>query len=1008
MLQFLLKRKIIVGLFIIFVFIFGLFSIPKLDKELLPSVSFNQAMIIVDTAEMPAADVEQFISEPIENAIDGIDGVKSYHSTSTVGNSTIYVDLEKENSDDAAKEIETTVRGLNDLRGVNEIFVMQATTDQPYEMFMDISGASPQAMTTFANQVVKPRLEALPEVREVTFSGLEEKEIIIELKQDKLDDFHISHDEVIGAIQQANLNESIGELKNEKNEPTIRWNTSFSNVNDIENISIQTEQGIKKLTDFATIKEEVNEQTQFTWKNGQPNFILIQIGRVNNVTQIDMAEAVRAEIQSIKEEGLPTEIEISEIAAQADYVSSAIDGITENILIGGIIAMIVLLLFLRNMRATFIIGLSIPASILLTILTMTLFDYSFNIVSLIGLGLGIGMMVDASIVVLESIYKKKEQGFSNFDAVITGTKEVASAVISSMLTTIVVFLPIGLLDDEIGKIVLVLSMLVVITLVSSVLIAFTLIPTLSENFLKVKPKKRKFSLGIIDRYGKVIGWLTKKKRRRYGIIAVFILVFVSSFLLLPKVPMSVMPDMLNRYTQVIVELDGGITPKERTDIAQEVNKQLETIQDVDSNIIIADVNMLYVIINMTPEEEKTAEQTEVNEEILRKLRELDKDLPITSVGDGVSSFPVQVEISGENYHELEKIGAQLEKQLKKIDGISFVQVDTPGSLAEMNITLKESQMEKDNMTAALIYQQINHLFSGIQVGELTNNGESQAILLKSDDLIEKSDEFLNYKIMTPHGKEKLSKYVTLEEITTPSQIARQDGKRYLKVKADIEDRDLGAINRDIQKVIQDLDTKQGYAMSIRGDLEEQQKAMQDLLFIFSISLFLVFVVMAIQFNSLKHPIIILSIIPLTITGVIIGLFLTQKELNVLSGIGLIMLVGIVLNNGILLIDRAKQLRNQGIDVKEAIVEAGKDRIRPIFMTTLTTVGGMMPLALATNSSSGYQSPLAVVVISGLLFSTLITLILIPSVYMLFEDLTNGFRKIFRRKKSKKTNQKFAS
>ncbi len=230
------------------------------------------------------------------------------------------------------------------------------------------------------------------------------------------------------------------------------------------------------------------------------------------------------------------------------------------------------------------------------------------------------------------------------------------------------------------------------------------------------------------------------------------------------------------------------------------------------------------------------------------------------------------------------------------------------------------------------------------------------------------------------------------------EINRSDGERYISIIADTEDQDMGTLNKEINKIIQHTSLDQGYSVALAGDMEEQQKAAQDLIIIFLISLFLVFVVMAIQFNSLKHPLIILFIIPLTITGVLIGLFITQKELSIMSGIGVIMLVGIVLNNGILLIDRVRQLRNDGLDINNSLIDAGKERIRPIFMTTLTTVGGMIPLALATGTSSGYQAPLAVVIISGLLFSTFITLILIPAVYLLFEDIGRGFKKMFIRKK----------
>lgn len=1006
MFRFLLKRKLIVGLFITFIIIFGLYSFMKIDKELFPPISFDQSMVLIETEDMPATDVEQMVTEPIEKMLDSLEGVKNYESSSTIGNSSIFVTMEKEKGGDVTKEIEGSIKGMQDeLHGVIDVFVMQLSTDQPYEFHMDISGESLEVMSDYSLNVLKPRLEALPEVREVGLAGLEEKEVIVSLHNDKLNELGLYQEDVIQSVQQMNMNASIGEIENENNELALRWDTTFETVEDIEDIPIQTSEGLKSLTDIASVKEKTSEQTQIAWKNGNSDFILVQIGRTNDVTQIDMAEAVRGEIEKLKQEGLPGELKIEEIAAQADYVSNAVDGVSGNILIGGIIAIVVLMLFLRNVRATIIVTLSIPSSILLTIMTMGVFDYSFNLASLIGLGLGIGMMVDASIVVLESIYKKKEQGKPNIEAVITGTKEVMTAVISSMLTTIVVFLPIGILDDDVGKVVFVLAIVIAITLISSMLVSFTLIPVLAENFLKLKKRKqaktRVKKNGMIERYGKIIQWLTEKKRRRFGVIGLFLAMFISSFLLLSKVPMTVMPDIFDRYSELIVDLDSGVTPGERADIAKKVANKLENIQDVEANIVIDSVDSLVALVNMTPEEEKTVEQEKVNENIMRELRTLEDDYPILSIGttvDGVSSFPVQLEVSGEDYDQLQRLGNKLAKELDKIDGIVFTKSEANDLNEELQITFNEKQLKQDDVSTASIYQQLNGTFSKTPIGELTRGQETTSIFLENDISLNEKDALLNHKIMTPKGEVKLSEYISLENAETPTQIDRKDGTRYIHVVADIEGRDLGAVNRDVQKMVQEFNTKNGYSVEVSGDLEQQQEAAADLLIIFAISLFLVFVVMAIQFNSLKHPLIILSIIPLTITGVIVGLFITQKELNVMSGIGVIMLVGIVLNNGILLIDRIKQHRNNKVDVNEAIIEAGKDRIRPIFMTTLTTVGGMIPLALATGASSGYQSPLAVVIISGLLFSTFITLLLIPSIYLTFEDIGKGLKRLFNRKR----------
>lgn len=1001
MLKFLLKRKIIIGLFIVFIFGLGIYSINHLDKELFPSVKFNQTLIMIETEEMPAEDVEQFVTIPIEKALDKVEDVTSYETTSSTSSSVSVVDLSEGADDDVTKDIENEVNSLtNELNGINDVFVMQASTQGQYEFFMDISGGDMEEMSDYASNVVKPKLESLEEVSEVFVSGLEEKEIIITLDQKKLAEYHVEKEDIVAVMEQMNTNTSIGSLEKEEGNPAIRWNTAFHSLKDIKEIPIQTEEGIKKLSKFATVEEKTSEQTNFAWKNGNPDFLLLQIGRSDGFTQIEMADAIRAEVESIKKEH-DNGINMNEIAAQADYVSNAIDGVTSNILIGGIIAVIVLLLFLRNVRATMIIGLSIPASVLLTILTMTLLGYSFNLLSLVGLGLGIGMMVDASIVVLESIFNKKEQSYSNLDAVVSGTKEVFGAVISSMLTTIVVFVPIVLMDDEIGKMMIVLTVVVAVTLISSVLIAFTLIPVLSENFLKVK-KAKTGKLNLIGKYGSIVEWLTRKKRRRIGVLTLSILMFFSSFLLLSKIPMTFMPDILNRYAEVIVEVEPGVTSEEREDIAIAMNEVLEEIPDVESNVIIDDLDVVLSLINLTPEEDKTMEQNEVNEQILHKFRTLEKDYPIKNVGaamDGVADSPIELKVSGESLEKLEDIGREVKDDLEAIDHISSANIEVAESAEVYTFQLNVADMEEDGLTESDLYAHLSQMFAHIPVGDVVNDDEVTPIFMEDDDNINDKKSLLNHKVTTINGEKKLSDYIDLEETNSLTEINRADGERYISIHADIEGQDISTVNNEINKIIEDTSVDQGYSVEVAGDMEEQQQAVQDLVLIFMISLFLVFVVMAIQFNSLKHPLIILFIIPLTITGVLVGLFITQKELNIMSGIGVVMLVGIVLNNGILLIDRVRQLRNDGLDTNKAMVHAAKERIRPIFMTTLTTVGGMIPLALASGTSSDYQSPLAVVIISGLLFSTFITLILIPAVYLLFEDIGNGWKRIFRRKKS---------
>ncbi|WP_221568447.1 efflux RND transporter permease subunit [Alkalihalobacillus sp. TS-13] len=1009
LLQLLLKRKIIVALLFVFVLITGSFATIKLDKELMPPVDFDGAFIDVMAGEMNASEVERLITNPVEQRLSGIEGVEEVNSTTNIGRASLQMTFESGRGDEVYREVESAVNSMKpELTGAEEILTYKMSTNQPFEYYMDLSDGPMEEMTLFAKETLKPRLEALPEVREVTFMGLEENEVLIELDRDKLLEYQLDPSQILGIIQNENAEASLGAFSEEESQPTLRWDTTFTNVEDLEKLRIPTANGVETLDTFADIKVQPIENTSSVWKEGSNEFVFIQVGRVSDVTQIEMTEAIRAEVADIREEGLVQGFEMNEVIALSDYVEESISGVTDNIIIGAIVALAILLLFLRNIRATVIIGLSIPTSILLTFLSMWLLDYSFNMLSLIALGLGIGMMVDSSIVILESIYSKKEQGLENVQAVLQGTREVATAVFASMLTTIVVFLPIGLMGGEVGKFMIILSVVIAVTLISSVLIAFTLIPTLSENFLRLKKKKenQKENL-LIRKYGSTVAWMAKKKRNRFGMIGLFLVVLIGSLLLVTKIPMTIMPDVLNRYAELAINLEPGVDLDDRRAIVEEMNDRLSAVQDVESHYVIDNGNMFFAPINMTKGDEITREQKEVNEDILKTLREMTEDFPIKSVDNAMSAgggSPVQINVKGENFEELALISEDLKKELSEIEGIVAVTSTNERQSQEQQILLKEDAIEEDGLTSQQLKQSIQQLSMEMPVGEMDSGGEMIPIKLAIDEKLTTEADLLDLEIPTPVGMEKLSKYVEFETVGVPNQISHVDGERFVTIQADIEGRDLGSINRDVQKVIESYDSSSGYTVAAAGDLEQQQELIQEMVMILAIAIFLVYVVMAIQFNNLAHPLVVMSVIPMTVVGVILGLFITQSELSTMSGMGIIMLIGIVLNNAILLIDRTKQLRNAGYNAAEALVEAGKNRMRPIFMTTLTTAGAMMPLAFETGASGGYQAPLAIVVISGLLFATMITLVLIPAVYMLYSDIGRGFKRIFRRKKKHKKKE----
>ncbi|MCD8511357.1 MAG: efflux RND transporter permease subunit [Bacillus sp. (in: Bacteria)] len=988
LLEFIVKRKILVGLLTFLVLFVGSYGMAKLDKELFPSVAFDGAFISINAGEQPALEIERNITSPLERQLQSIEGVEQVQSSTSYGRTTINMLFERGKGDELIKEVEsvvnTTTAGMQE---INHLYVGQYGTNQPYEFYMDLADGDMDVISAFATDVLKPRLEDLKEVREVALEGLKKYELNIALNQENLLKYGLDPSHVIGTIQGANSEFTLGELSQDSNSPTVRFQTTLSSLEAIENIKLPTQEGFIALHEIASVTIDPVENTGFVWKNGSSDFIFLQIGRTANVTQIEMAEAVRGELQQIRDEGLVKGFTMNEMVAQADYVSDSIEGISSNILIGAAIAIAILLLFLQNIRATAIIAISIPTSILLTFTAMWLFDYSVNMITLIGLGLGIGMMVDASIVILESIYRKREQGLERLQAVLEGTKEVATAVFASMLTTIVVFLPIGLVGGELGQFMMILSMVVAITLISSVVVSFTVIPSLSEKFMKLKKNKGERKEGrLVIAYSRLISWIVRRKRNSLAVIGLFMILFIGSMFLVPKIPMTIMPDVLNRYAEMGLELEQGLTHEDKEAIVEYMYDSLAEIQDVEDVYVIDNGNMLFAAINMTKGDDITREQLYVNEDISRSLRELVEEHPVKNVIDlftGGGGSPVQVTITGEDFEELKLIADEFIGELNGIEGLVGIYHSMERTRTEEIIRVSEEELEAAGLTPMQLKGSMEMAFLHMPLGEIKMDEDTIPLFIKWDQPIGKKEELLDWKVSTFNGEEALSKFISLGSVSTPNEIIRIDGERSISIYADMEGRDLGSVNRDVQTAINEFNASPGYALSVAGDLEEQQALMMEMLLVLGIAIFLVYLVMAVQFNHLAHPLIVMSIIPMTMVGVIGGLFITQRELNVLSAMGVIMLIGIVLNNAILLIDRTNKLRLEGYGAREAIVEAGKNRIRPIFMTTLTTSGGMLPLALASGASGNYQAPMATVIITGLLFATLITLLLIPSVYNVF-------------------------
>ncbi|QQK75322.1 efflux RND transporter permease subunit [Salicibibacter cibarius] len=1024
-LRLLLKRKLIVGLLSIFVLMFGLFASNDLDVEMMPGMTMDMGMVQIDAGELNTLDMEETVVNPVEDRLDEMEHIDTYETTITLGNGSFMIMFEEGEGDDAFTELDAAMNELeNEIDDIDNVFSMQASMNPPYELHYDLYGADSEELAYVAEEVIQPRLESLAEVREVDAAAEDSEELSIELDHEKLQEDGVDPESIVQIFQEENQNRAIGELSEEDDEPRLRWDGTMFSVEDIEELQISTPDGPEPLEEYASIEIVQADTTTTAWKNGEDDYVFLQIGRADDATEVEMTEAVRAEVEDIKEEGLPGDIELEEMLATADYITNDLRDIQTNVLYGGLLALLVLFTFLRSIRATAIVGISIPLSLLLTFSVMWLMDYSINVMTLLALGLGIAMMVDASIVILESIFRKLQQGLSKFDAVIEGTKEVSTAVLASMLTTVVVFLPIGILSGDVGEFIMMLAMVIIITLVSSVIISFTVIPVLSDKWIRAKESNvHKEENAILRMYGHFVGWMSWEKWRRWLVSTGFAFLFLLSLFLIAFVPMSMMPDVLERQSELIVNLDSHTDDEEKAAIADAMHERLSEIPDVSDYTVMTEEDMMMAFINMTPEEEANLPQAQVNMEIMNNLEALEEDHPIENVvmsmEAGEMGNPVEIIVQGDSLEGLREVAEDMEAGLENIEGVTGIHHSMSDMETEEQFIIDEEEVEDAGLTTGQVREQIEAAFMSEQIDEISLDGRDYPVFMNSDLEVASFDELEDLAIDIPPEEDTLmpgeepeeaetmdlAEFVELETTEAPQELEHEDGERIIKVMASLEDRDLGSVNADVQEMIAGYDFDDGYSAGFGGQMEQQQEMMTEMMYIFLISIFLVYMVMAIQFNHLIHPLVIMSVIPMTIVGVILGLLITQQELNPISAMGALILVGIVLNNAILLVDRTKQLRKQGWERANALQEAGKNRMRPIFMTTLTTVAGMLPLALATGSASNYQAPMATVIIFGLLFATLITLLLVPSVYMIMEDILGWPKRYLKKRGEKKAAKK---
>lgn len=1021
--EFSLRKRVTVSMVVVVIVILGFFAFDRLGLDMLPDMEAPYISVVTNYSGVSSEDIEQNITRPLEQWVSTVSDVKEITSISQEGMSILMVEFESgTNLDFAAQDVRDKIGIFENFlpEGADNPLVVKFNfADMPI-MLYGITGGKRnlKELRDYIDTEVATRLERLDGVASAIVFSPEEAEILVNVDKGKLEARGLSIRRVENAIQASNINLPSGYLDEQHKEYLIRTIGEFDNPRDIEAVVV----GMGKqgepifLRDIAGVEETSKEVRSRVRINGTRGVMLV-VTKSSGANTVLVARAVKELLESIKPH-MDSQLKFSIALDFSRIIEIMASRSANNIMFGGLLAMILILFFLRNIRPTLAIGIAIPLSVVTTFIALDLVGYTLNLITMGGLALGVGMLVDNAVVVIESIYRHLEEGKTPFDAAKVGTSEVGTAIIASTLTTIAVFFPMMFAGGMAGTFSRGLAVSVSFALLSSLFVALTIIPMLASWLFKLRTGKELLteSTGAhkfekMRLFYKRLLQRTLKMRKRVlgGIGLLFLLSLVLAFFLgaefLPetdnamlflklKMPVGTNLGETDRIIRYIEERSLKEKHVLSTMVTVGVNEQ--NSQDSASGFNPAGSYEATIWSYLT-----TSSQRDISDkEILEQWRQYFPTLKLGKIqfmdlaagsmmGEGASS-PIEFDIYGRELKTLGDIAEKVKNAVLNIRGIRDVEISLDESKPEIRLKIKKEEASKLGLTPYDISRQVQTFTIGTVVSRIMMGGEEREIRVRLHEKDRNSVGALKkLPIVTPMGaRVYLSQVVDFRRSFGAVKIDRENQVRKVSVTANYIDRDLGGIVNEIIEKTKHItrDLPEGYFTQMGGAYKEMLEAFRTMALALLLAVVLVYAVMASQFESLKYPFIIMFSFPLALIGVVMFLALTGKNISLPALMGFIMLGGIVVNNGIVMVDYINRLTDRGMDRLEAVVEGASIRLRPILITALTTICGMLPMAVAASEGSEMRSPMAIAVIGGLFASTLLTLFVVPILYTLFSKI----------------------
>jgi HAE1 family hydrophobic/amphiphilic exporter-1 len=1017
------NRPVTTVVIYIAIVVLGIYSLGRLAIDLIPDISFPVIAISSSYPGVAPEEVEENLTKIIENAAASASNVKKIRSISREGSSSITVEYEwGTDMSEASAELREKLDLVRDFlpEDATQPILFKFDPSQIPVMVLVVEGErNLKSLRYRADNDIKRNLEQIDGVANVMIWGGLQRQVHIDLDRTLLASYNLTVDRVVDIMKAEHVNISGGSIDEGGRALALRTTGKFQNLEQVRNVVIASMNGIPiHLKDIAQIYDGFVEE-DIDAKLGREDAIIMVVQKQSGTNTVQISRLIEKRLDAL-ERSLPSDIRIGKFYSPADFIIESINNVWQVALIGGVIAIFVLFVFLRNLPTTLVISVSIPLSIITTFIFMYLFDLTINMMSLGGLALGIGMLVDNSIVVLENIFRYREFGAKPLEASKLGSQEMAKPIIASTLTTITVFLPLVLfikgLASELFKD---LAFTVTFSLLSSLLVALTVIPMLTSKIRKVELKKRADSIRDIESElrtrGRVLRFLDNVYRdvldwalhRRWLFIGLVFTALLVSIFAIRVIGVEFLPQSDEGFIQMIIKMPVGTS----IDITRRTMDRIYGIIEED----VPERKITFMQVGRTGERTgiETPDRAEIwmtlvdlrdrsrsDKEIIDALRDQAKEIPGVKVrfstggGQTGDSGNLSVAISGYDLRQGTDLAEKLKNIMERVSNVNDVRISREESLPEYRVTVDRERAAQFGITVFQVGQAIQHAFTGEEVARVILEGEEVEVLVRLQEKDRISTEDLELvTVMSPMGQQvPLSSVTRIDKGYGPVSIERERQERVVYVNARVQGDVKGAVDA-IKSEVAKIAIPPGFSIIYGGSWEDLQETIKDLGFVMVLSIILVYLIMAALFESFFDPFIIMFALPMSFIGVVWMHIITGTTFSAVSGIGVVMLAGIVVNNGIILVDYTNLLRKRGYNLLEAVKLAGRTRLRPILMTMLTTVLALSPMAFALGSGSELRAPMAKTVIGGLLVSTVFTLVLIPVLYAMFET-----RRLQRRQK----------